>query len=121
MEKVLSRSLSVYPTVHLLSRKEREVLVLIAMGMNSKEISIQLDVLPKSIDNYKNRITKKLGVNGYGALGNFAAENRVVLLELSIFLFPQPATEILKIRNLPFKEMENISGGGNRAVKYYFQ
>ncbi|WP_177197011.1 helix-turn-helix domain-containing protein [Dyadobacter koreensis] len=62
MEKELPRSLSVYPTVHFLSRKEREVLVLVAMGMTSKEISIKLDVLPKSIDNYKNRITKKLGV-----------------------------------------------------------
>lgn len=120
MEKVLPRSLSVYPTVHFLSRKEREVLVLVAMGMTSKEISIKLDVLPKSIDNYKNRITKKLGLNGYGALGHFASENKALLLELGIFLFPQPAAEILKIRNLPFKEMENISGGGNRVVKYSF-
>ena len=118
MEKVLPRSLSVYPTVHFLSRKEREVLVLVAMGMTSKEISIKLDVLPKSIDNYKNRITKKLGVNGYGALGHFASENKALLLELGIFLFPRRAAEILKIRNLPFKEMENISGGGSRVVKY---
>lgn len=78
-KKVLHNPLSVYPTVHLLSRKEREVLVLVALGMNSKEISIKLDVLPKCIDNYKNRITKKLGVNGYGALGHFASENKTVL------------------------------------------
>ena len=120
MEKVLPRPSPVYPTVHFLSRKEREVLVLVAMGMTSKEISIKLGVLPKSIDNYKNRITKKLGVNGYGALGHFASENKTLLLELGIFLFPQPATEIIKIRNLPFNEMENISGGGNRALKYRF-
>lgn len=120
MEKVIPRPSSVYPPVHFLSRKEREVLVLVAMGMTSKEISIKLDVLPKSIDNYKNRITKKLGVNGYGALGHFASENKTLLLELGIFLFPKPATEILKIRTLPFKEMENISGGGNRALTYRF-
>ncbi|MBE9460758.1 helix-turn-helix transcriptional regulator [Dyadobacter subterraneus] len=120
MEKVLPRSLSVYPTVHFLSRKEREVLVLVAMGMTLKEISIKLDVLPKSIDNYKDRITKKLGVNGYGALGHFAFENKALLLELGVFLFPKPVVEISKVRTLPFKEMENTAGGGNRTVKYRF-
>ncbi|WP_159468158.1 helix-turn-helix transcriptional regulator [Dyadobacter sp. 3J3] len=120
MEKVLPRSLSVNPTIHFLSKKEREVLVFVAMGMTSKEISIKLDVLPKSIDNYKNRITKKLGVNGYGALGHFASQNKAQLLELSIFLFPQPETDILKIRNLPLTEMENISGVSKCVVKYRF-
>jgi DNA-binding CsgD family transcriptional regulator len=117
MEKRLTSRSWALSFAHSLSFKEREVLVLLALGLNSKESSVKLNVLPKSIDNYKNRISKKLWVKGYGALCAFAIEHKDLLLEWSFFLFPYE-TEVTakpgilpKSETLPIKEMEQVSGG----------
>jgi DNA-binding CsgD family transcriptional regulator len=117
MEKILTSRSWALSLAHSLSFKEREVLVLMALGLNSKESSVKLKVLPKSIDNYKNRIGKKLGLNGYGALYAFAIEQKDLLLEWSFFLFPSETEvtanpgDLPEAERLPFKEMERVSGG----------
>jgi DNA-binding NarL/FixJ family response regulator len=79
-QKLLSTtsSLDKIPT---LSPKEWDVLTLLALGLCSKHIAVRLGVMPKSIDNYKNRIGKKLGLKGYGLLARFAVANKDMLQE----------------------------------------
>ena len=99
---------------HSLSQKEHYVLVLVASGLNSKEISLELKVLPKSIDNYKNRIGKKLGIKGYKSLQCFAICNREILLEWGKLLTPElPGVNIpnLKFNKLNVADMQEIGGG----------
>jgi DNA-binding CsgD family transcriptional regulator len=116
MEKRLTSSSWALSLAHSLSFKEREVLVLMALGLNSKESSVKLNMLPKSIDNYKNRISKKLGLKGYGALCAFAIVHKDLLLEWSYFLFPSETEDTAKQGDLPeaatsqFQEAEQVPG-----------
>ncbi|CAG5005205.1 hypothetical protein DYBT9275_03537 [Dyadobacter sp. CECT 9275] len=77
METTLHNPSSLQANLNWLTEKEKQVLWLIAMGLNSKAIAVRLDVRPKSVDNYKNRIGKKLGLKGYGALVSFIRANNV--------------------------------------------
>lgn len=67
-----------HPGVHLLSQTEWAVLMYLTEGLNSKDIAIIMNVMPKSVDNYKNRIGRKLGVQGYGALYKYVVDNRAI-------------------------------------------
>lgn len=58
--------------IHLLTESEWDVLLHMSNGLNAKDIAIIENVMPKSIDNCKNRIGKKLGLQGYGSLARFA-------------------------------------------------
>lgn len=55
---------------------EWNILLFVSEGLNSKSIAIKANLMPKSIDNYKNRIGKKLGIKGYGKLIAFATKNK---------------------------------------------
>lgn len=46
----------------MLSRREKEVLILLAWGHSSKEIAARLDLSPKTVETYKVRIGDKLGL-----------------------------------------------------------
>ena len=67
---------STLANVSSLTLCEWNILLFVSQGLNSKSIAIKANLMPKSIDNYKNRIGKKLGVTGYGKLIAFAIENR---------------------------------------------
>ena len=116
MEKTLTSRFRALSFAHSLSFKEREVLVLLALGLNSKESAVKLNVLPKSIDKYKNRIGKKLGLKGYGALCTFAIVHKDLLLEWSFFLFPSETEvtakpdDLPEAGTLPLREMHQVSG-----------
>ena len=58
--------------VNHLSHREGEVFSLLVGGMSVKEISIQLSRSPKTIDNHKTKIMKKLGVSSHYELLQFA-------------------------------------------------
>jgi DNA-binding NarL/FixJ family response regulator len=45
-----------------LSRREREVLALVASGMPAKQVARQLGISPKTVEQHKSRIFSKLGV-----------------------------------------------------------
>lgn len=51
-----------------LSRRERQVLNLVVNGMSSSEIAQQLSIPPKSVDTYRSRLMKKLGVTDLPSL-----------------------------------------------------
>lgn len=52
----------ILPSRHVLTPREREVLRHIAAGLTTQESAMLLDVSPKTVDNHKQRIFTKLGV-----------------------------------------------------------
>ena len=58
-----------------LSRREREVLALVARGLPAKTVARQLGISPKTVEHHKSSIYEKLGV------GNQAAAVRVAYVE----------------------------------------
>ena len=65
--------------LHQLSSREQEVLALTAEGFSSREIGKKLFISPKTVDTYRSRIMKKLGLNHRSELVRFAL--RVGLLK----------------------------------------
>lgn len=55
-----------------LSRREREVLKLIALGYTASEIAEQLVLSPKSVETYRTRIMQKLNLHSRSALVQYA-------------------------------------------------
>lgn len=58
--------------LHELSSREQEVLALTAEGYSSREIGEKLFISPKTVDTYRSRIMKKLGLNHRSELVRFA-------------------------------------------------
>ena len=68
----------------ILSKREKEILTLMARGDTSREIGVQLCISPKTVDNHRSRIIDKL-----------QARNRVeaVMYASKLGLIPQPLME----------------------------
>ncbi|HMX39629.1 MAG TPA: response regulator transcription factor [Saprospiraceae bacterium] len=60
-----------------LSEREREVLRMVAQGMNSREIGQRLFISPRTVDTHRNNMLQKLGVNGIAGLTQFALRNKL--------------------------------------------
>jgi DNA-binding NarL/FixJ family response regulator len=58
-----------------LSGREREVLQLVVEGHSSAEIARMVHLSPKSVDTYRSRLMKKLGVSDLPALVKFAVQH----------------------------------------------
>jgi two-component system response regulator NreC len=58
-----------------LSEREREVLALAAEGFSSKSIGKQLGISAKTVDTYRSRLMRKLGLTDRSALVRFALQN----------------------------------------------
>jgi len=56
----------------LMSGREREVLVLVAEGLRTKEIAARLNIGIKSVDTYRARLMKKLGCGSTAELVRYA-------------------------------------------------
>ncbi len=68
-----------HPGVGKLSETERKVLKLISESMTSREIADTLFLSPKTVDNYRFKISEKLGIRGAYSLLKFALENKSML------------------------------------------
>ena len=55
-----------------LSPREREVLKLIASGLSSKTIARELDISPKTVETYRNRLMSKLNLHSIAELVRYA-------------------------------------------------
>jgi two-component system, NarL family, response regulator NreC len=64
-----------------LSPREREILQLVAEGKTSQEIGERLSISPKSVDTYRSRLMRKIGVDDVAGLVKFAIQNGVISLE----------------------------------------
>jgi DNA-binding NarL/FixJ family response regulator len=58
-----------------LSLRERQVLQLVVEGYSSAEIALRLHLSPKTVETYRVRVMRKLGVRDVPALVRFALEN----------------------------------------------
>ena len=67
------------PGLDQLSPAERKVLKLIAESKTTKQIADELFLSPKTVDNYRFRISEKLNVRGSYSLLKFALENKGML------------------------------------------
>jgi DNA-binding NarL/FixJ family response regulator len=67
--------------IETLSRREREVLRLVADGYSSASIGELLHLSPKTVDSYRSRLMQKLGVGQLAGLIKFAIQHGVTTLE----------------------------------------
>jgi DNA-binding NarL/FixJ family response regulator len=63
-----------------LSGRERQVLQLVVEGHSSAEIARRVHLSPKSVDTYRSRLMKKLGVGDVPALVKFAIQHGITPL-----------------------------------------
>jgi two-component system, NarL family, response regulator NreC len=61
-----------------LSRREREVLGLLAQGHSNQEIADRLRISVKTVETYRTRLQEKLGLKGRAELYRFAAESGIL-------------------------------------------
>ena len=61
-----------------LSRREREVLRLLAQGYSNQEIATQIKVSVKTVETYRTRLSEKLGLKGRAELYRFAVETGIL-------------------------------------------
>ena len=62
----------------LLSKREFEVLTMIAKGMNYKEISNELSLSPKTVSTYRTRVLEKLSLENTNQLIHYALQNDII-------------------------------------------
>ncbi|MFO0569025.1 MAG: response regulator transcription factor [Polyangiaceae bacterium] len=63
----------------VLSRREREVLALVADGLTNKEIGERLGVAARTVETYRLRLKQKLGLQGTAALTRWALDHGVLM------------------------------------------
>ena len=64
-----------------LSRREREILQLVAEGKTSQQIGEILSISPKTVDTYRSRLMHKIRVDDVPGLVRFAIQHGVISLE----------------------------------------
>jgi DNA-binding NarL/FixJ family response regulator len=62
-------------SVEQLSKRERQVLRCLALGMTSQQISEALAIGVRTVETYKERLAEKLGLKGRAALVRYAIES----------------------------------------------
>lgn len=67
--------------INLLSNREREVLILVVEGNSSAQIAEILSLSPKTVDTYRSRLMKKLGITDLPELVKFAIQHGLTGLE----------------------------------------
>jgi DNA-binding NarL/FixJ family response regulator len=67
--------------LELLSRREREILQLVAEGHSSAAIGSTLHLSPKTVDTYRSRLMRKLGLGDIPALVKFAIQQGLIPLD----------------------------------------
>jgi DNA-binding NarL/FixJ family response regulator len=82
-EELLDRSVSGVPDDPLsqLSARERQVLQMIAEGHSAVEIAEALSLSRKTVETYRERMMKKLGVDNFAALVKFAIQHGLTSLD----------------------------------------
>ncbi|WP_136524929.1 response regulator [Geomonas ferrireducens] len=86
LSPALSESLGIeLPTALLkkspLSRREEEVLTLIASGKTSREVAVLLEISPKTVETHRMHIMKKLNLNSVASLTKYAIRQGLLPLD----------------------------------------
>ena len=61
--------------------REKEIILLCRSGLLSKEIASRLDISPRTVDNHKANIFKKLGINNTLEMVQYATKNGIIRME----------------------------------------
>jgi two-component system response regulator NreC len=61
-----------------LTEREREVLVLVAQGLSTKEIAARFDISPRTIETHRANLMRKLGLKSVARLTQFAIREGLV-------------------------------------------
>ena len=64
-----------------LSKREREILQLVAEGHSSAQIAKTLCLSPKTVDTYRSRLMQKLGLKDVGGIVRFSLQHRLISLD----------------------------------------
>jgi DNA-binding NarL/FixJ family response regulator len=80
MAEIVSRSAAVSP-LNRLSKRERQVLQLVAEGRSSAQIAATLHLSPKTVDTYRSRLMQKLHIGDVAGLVKFAIQHGLTSLE----------------------------------------
>jgi DNA-binding NarL/FixJ family response regulator len=64
-----------------ITRRERDVLCMIAEGMTTKEIAAKLFLSPRTVETHRRNIMDKLGVRGVAELTQFAIREGLITLD----------------------------------------
>ena len=67
--------------IDCLSRREREILQLVAEGQSSARIATLISISPKSVDTYRSRLMQKLGLHGLCDMVKFAIRHGLTSVE----------------------------------------
>jgi len=65
-------------TRELLTRREKEIIKLIAEGFRSKDIAVQLSISVKTVEKHRSNLMKKLNLHSISSLTNYAIQNGFV-------------------------------------------
>ncbi len=65
-------------TKEILTRREKEVIKLIAEGYRSKDIAEQLSISIKTVEKHRSNLMKKLNLHSISSLTNYAIQNGLV-------------------------------------------
>ncbi len=75
------QAVSVVSPLESLSSREREILQLVTEGKSSMEISRIIFISPKTVETYRHRLMKKLGIKGLPSLVKFAVRHGLTTLD----------------------------------------
>ncbi len=64
--------------LHKLTRRELQVLRLIAEGKNTQGIALQLGISPKTVETHRSRLMDKLGLYDVASLTRFAVRHNII-------------------------------------------
>ncbi|HET8574399.1 MAG TPA: response regulator transcription factor [Edaphocola sp.] len=79
MEQLLLNPNTTAPgIIPVLTRREKEILGLIAEGLTNNQIAGRLYISPLTVDSHRKNLLTKFGVNNTAMLVRFAVENRLV-------------------------------------------
>jgi len=65
------------PDSKILTRRENEILALIAEGLRNKAIAVKLGVSIRTVEAHRDRIRKKLGISSPAGLTKYAIEHNI--------------------------------------------
>lgn len=66
------------PPLALLGRRERQVLALLAQGLRSHEIAVQMRIAPSTVEVHRRNIRQKLGLSSIAELTRYALRKKII-------------------------------------------
>lgn len=79
--KVLERRSDVSSPLELLSKRQREILQMIAEGQSTKEIGYRLNLSGKTVETHRRLLMQRLDIHDIAGLAKFAIRTGIVSLE----------------------------------------